>query len=444
MPGRDEPLYNLGAVVRQTGLKPDTVRAWERRYNLPTPQRSPGGHRLYSQRDVDTLHWLVARQGEGLSISRAVELWHQIEAQGRDPLEAPAPTARPPFPAPGPGSGGETLDKLREEWSASCLAFDEGQAEQTLAQAFALYPPETVVTELLQKAVSDVGRGWYEGSVTVQQEHFCSALAVRRLEALVMASPPPTRPGRILAACPPQEFHVFGLLVLTFLLRRRGWEVVYLGANVPADQLEATLTAANPHLVVLAAQQLQSAAALLDLALLLQRSDTPLAYGGLIFNLLPVLRDHIPGHFLGERLDLAPQTVESLLMAPRPLPQVVAATEPYNLARDHFRQQESLIQAQLVQAHAPMGISPQHLALAHRELARNISAALTLGDMDFVGTDLDWLKGLLGHHGQPTGLLRDYLITYRQVARENLDERGEPIVNWLDRVIHENGFNDVG
>ena len=411
------------------------MRAWERRYNLPTPQRSAGGHRLYSQRDVDTIHWLIARQHEGLSISRAVELWQQIESQGRDPLETPAPTARTPFSAPVPATSGETLDALRGDWVGACLAFDEARAEQILAQAFALYAPETIVTELLQKALSDIGEGWYKGRVTVQQEHFCSALAVRRLEALVMASAPPTRPGRILAACPPGEEHVFGLLLLTFLLRRRGWEVVYLGANVPAERLETTVAAISPHLVILAAQQLHSAATLLDLARLLQGSGTPLAYGGLVFNRLPALRDRMPGHFLGQRLDLAPQTAESLLTAPRPLPPVATAAELYSQARDHFRQRESLIQAHLVQAREPAGIAPQHLALAQRELARNIGAALALGDMDLIGSDLDWLKGLLGNRGLPTGLLRDVLMAYHQAAREHLDERGEPILAWLENVI---------
>ena len=85
------PRFNLKAVVQQTGLKPDTLRAWERRYGLPTPERSSGGHRLYSKHDVDTLKWLIARQREGLSIKRAVELWRQVESEGRDPPHPPGP-----------------------------------------------------------------------------------------------------------------------------------------------------------------------------------------------------------------------------------------------------------------------------------------------------------------------------------------------------------------
>ena len=83
------PTYNLKAVVQETGLKADTLRAWERRYNLPRPQRTPSGHRLYSDRDIEILKWLVLRQEEGLSISRAVALWRRLESEHPDPLKVP-------------------------------------------------------------------------------------------------------------------------------------------------------------------------------------------------------------------------------------------------------------------------------------------------------------------------------------------------------------------
>ena len=72
------PVYNLKAVVMETGLKPPTIRAWERRYGLPQPQRTDGGHRQYSERDIETLKWLIARQAEGISISHATELWRTL------------------------------------------------------------------------------------------------------------------------------------------------------------------------------------------------------------------------------------------------------------------------------------------------------------------------------------------------------------------------------
>jgi DNA-binding transcriptional MerR regulator/methylmalonyl-CoA mutase cobalamin-binding subunit len=431
MPDTQEgPFFNLKAVLQQTGLKPDTLRAWERRYGLPKPKRSEGGHRLYSQRDIGIVKWLVARQQEGLSIKCAVQMWQQLESEGQDPLQTPTPIAPPTAPAPAPRAASGTITQLREEWVAACLAYDERKAEQALAQVFALYPPETVCLELLQKAIAQIGQGWYRGEVTVQQEHFCSALAVRRLEALVMAAPPPTRPGRVLVACPPQENHTIGLLLLTFLLRRRGWEVTCMGANVPTERLEATVAAINPARAIVAAQQLHTAATLLEMAQALQREGVPLAYGGLIFNLLPTLREHIPGHFLGERLESAPRAVEALMTTPCPPPAVEAVPEAYQQAGEHYRQRQGLIEAQL-------GNAPNHLLPTNRELARDIGAALTLGDVDYMDAEIEWLEGLMRNHRMPTEMLHGYLHAYYQAARMQLDERGEPILAWLARVTDE-------
>ncbi len=84
------PAFNLKVVLKETGLTADTLRAWERRYGLPVPQRTAGGHRLYSQRDIETIKWLMKRQTEGLSISRAVDMWKEQLASGVDPLAGSA------------------------------------------------------------------------------------------------------------------------------------------------------------------------------------------------------------------------------------------------------------------------------------------------------------------------------------------------------------------
>src|SRR5512136_1109160 len=81
------PVYNLRVVLKETGLKADVLRAWERRYDLPHPQRTAGRQRLYSDYDIATIKWLKNKQSEGLSISRAVQLWKDLMAAGRDPLK---------------------------------------------------------------------------------------------------------------------------------------------------------------------------------------------------------------------------------------------------------------------------------------------------------------------------------------------------------------------
>jgi DNA-binding transcriptional MerR regulator len=430
----ETPTFNLKAVIQETGLKPDTLRAWERRYGLPDPDRTEGGHRLYSQRDIDMLKWLIARQEEGLSISRAVDLWRKLAEEGHDPLHAPGYELDEGPPAPFVPQG-ETLNELRDAWIEACLAFDEQRAENVLAQSFALYSPETVCFEILQKGLKYIGEGWYRGEVTVQQEHFTSELTMRRLEALVAASPPPTRPERILVGCSPEEAHTFIPLLLTFLLKRRGWEVIYLGARVPPGQMQLTVNTMQPDLVILTAQQLHTAATLLETARLLHEENVPLAFGGLIFNLIPSLVERIPGHFLGEKLEEAPEVVQELLASPRPTPDFEEPSTDSQQTLAHYQERQPLLEAETWQSLQEHRIQPRHLQLANEELGQNIVAALTLGDIDYLTTDIEWVEGLLGNRKMPSRALRQYLKAYHHAAQTHLNAHGRPILEWLDRVL---------
>lgn len=427
----DTPTFNLKAVIQETGLRPDTLRAWERRYGLPQPDRTGGGHRLYSWRDIETLKWLITRQQEGLSISRAVDLWRRLESEGQDPLRTSELPSHPAGPTVTPFSVGHGIAELRQAWIDACLAYDEQMAEHVIAQASALYPIETVCFDLLQKGLVHMGSGWYQGEISVQQEHFASALALRWIEALVVATPAPTRPARILVGCPPGEEHTFSLLVITLLLRRHGWKALYLGSNVPVARLESTVAAARPQLVILSAQQLTTAATLLDMAHLLQQEEIPLAYGGAIFNHVPALRQRIPGHFLGERLDLVPQVVEQLIGSLKPSPKAEPVPGSYLEALAHYREKQASIEVDVWNALKSGPVAQTHLANANTRMAGNISAALSLGSMAYLGSTVAWLEGLLVNYQIPAGQLYDYLDAYYQAARAHLDKRGEPVINWL-------------
>ncbi len=431
----EAPTFNMKVVVQETGLKPDTLRAWERRYGLPNPQRTAGGHRLYSQREIDMLKWLIARQEEGLSISNAIELWQSMEADGRDPLldyrEPGAAAALAP-----PLQGG-VIEESCAAWVDACLAFDEHRAQHVLAQAFALFPMETVCFEVLQKGLQAVGRGWYEGRVTVQQEHFASAQAVRQLEALLSAMNTAVRHGRLLLACPPEEQHTFGPLLLALLLRRRGWDIVYLGANVPLERLEASVRSIRPQLVILAAQTLITAATTLSVAQLLQTIDVPLAFGGAVFNQLPDARARIPGHFLGEDLAQAPERIKALLDDLPPSPTVAPQPLAMSTALDRFQEQRAFIEAYVHQEVQDEALTTAILANANEDLGNNIEAALQLGDLDLLWANMAWVQGLLVnfHYRMPEALMRHYLTTYRDGADRYLGEPGRLVVHWLSRLV---------
>ena len=429
------PLLNIKAVVTQTGLNPATIRAWERRYGLPRPTRTAGGHRQYSQRDVDIIMWLIARQDEGISISHSIDLWHSYIDKGEDPLQAGTAVAKKPAARVTPVFEGEQIDKLRNAWVSACLAYDRETAEQVLIRAFALYNPETICVELLQRGLVEVGNGWYNGEVTVQQEHFTSALSLQRLEMLISATPPPTRPERIVVATAPGDFHIFSPLLLTFLLRRRGWDVIYLGADVPADELELTIKQIQPELIVVSAQLLHTAANLKDLAKKALSHNVFITFGGLAFNQMPALRKLIPGYFLGESLQDAVQSVSEIMMQPPPVLQWVEPSDAYQRALTHFSERRASIESHVWGTFILSNKPTEHLSSINNDIAQTIEAALKLGDVELLDSDIAWIEHLLMGYQVPKLLIEDYIMAYYQAARIHLNEPASLIIDWLSQIL---------
>ncbi|HET9591049.1 MAG TPA: B12-binding domain-containing protein [Anaerolineales bacterium] len=428
------PAFNLKVVLKETGIAADTLRAWERRYGLPMPQRSAGGHRLYSQRDIETIKWLMRRQEEGLSISRAVDLWNEQIASGSDPLATLAASSTIPVQYQSPDT---TLDSLRAGWIDACLRFSESTSEQILNQAFSLFPVEAVCLEVLQKGMSEIGELWYQNLASVQQEHFASNLVMRRLDALLIASPAPTRQQTVIVGCPPDEWHALTPLLLSLLLRRRGLNVLYLGANVPISQFTDTVKNTGADLVVLIAQQLTSAATLQQTALALSSGKIRVAFGGRIFNLRPDLPSFIPGYFLGNDLPAALEEIEMVLSGKLKQRQPKAVSQVHASAQQAFASKRGQIERTVKEAVEPLSISPKDIETAIHFLGENIDAALQLGDMAHVSAEIDWLKGLLQSHRAPDGQLAHFLQTYAQSVDQNIKGQGQPILEWLTSEVEK-------
>lgn len=421
------PTFNLKAVLKETGIAADTLRAWERRYGLPMPDRSPGGHRLYSKRDIEIIKWLMAKQSEGLSISRAVDLWNEQTATGQDPLPAAVIQT---FSIPG-----VNLDSVRQAWLNACLAYDESTAEQVLNQAFAAHPLEAVCIEVMQRGLQQLGEMWYHNQINVQQEHFTFALVQRRLSALIAAAPPPTRPYTILIGCTTQEQHVFVPMLLTLLLRRRGLKVVYLGADVPIERYNETLISVKPHLVILSAQLLHTANGLRETAEYLNASGARVAYGGRIFNLLPELRDHIPAHFLGASINEATQTVESLLAADIPVKGFVPISEQDKILIKSFVRNQPMIDLYTITETNSFGIPMEFSEIASQQLSSNLVSAMSMGTIEAVAVEIGWLTGLLREHNQSTSDLDKFLSAYSKSIEKAMGHEGQPISDWLKTQI---------
>ena len=417
--------YNLGTVLRETGINADTLRAWERRYNLPEPERTDGGHRLYSERDVEIIKWLLRQQEDGVRISQAVKLWHSKLEAGDDPLyEKPAPKEE---------VGDQSqLDGFRQKWVDACIDFDEARAEHVANDAFMRFSPETAFLEIFLPSIREIGELWYQGKITVQQEHFASALIMRRLDALITTSPLPTRPEKMIIACPPKEEHTLSSLLLTLFLRRRGFHVVYLGTNVPFEEFKETVDTIQPNLVLFTAQQLTTAATLEQTVRALAPCGVTIGYSGGVFNTTPHIREYINAEFLGKTFDEVFLNIERLLRKSQPAAQRTLQN-PHETLLDVFEVGHIGIHAHLNQSLAKWNFPLRQLTDSTTFLSQAIAASLYLGNLDLLAPELAWVKSLLDYRKVQKEVRVEYFLrAYANSARATMGDIAKPLVDWLE------------
>ena len=330
-----DPVYNTRAVVQRTGVPADTFRAWERRYGLPMPRRTEGNQRLYSERDVAIIGWLRDQTRDGLTISQAVALFRSEEVQAPSvrtrPIVLSASDSFPRDPDQQNGLPSDRLAHYREEVIDALVAFDAARADRAVEEALALLPLEDVCLNVLQATLVEIGERWFRGEVSISSEHYSSHFVMRKIGTLFNLSRPEVGRGPLLAACAEGELHEVGLLLTCLFLSRRGYRIVYLGANLPIDEILETVNRTNPVLVLLSASTHLGAEHLIRASHLLSEKTTAaspalashhalqrplLGYGGRVFLVDPDLRGQVEGVFLGQDADEAVATVDRMLAHP--------------------------------------------------------------------------------------------------------------------------------
>jgi DNA-binding transcriptional MerR regulator/methylmalonyl-CoA mutase cobalamin-binding subunit len=298
----DTPIYTIKTVVHLTGITPATLRAWERRYGVLAPGRSEGGYRLYSERDIATLLWLKHQVDAGVTISRAVALLDMHHQAGEEPEFDERSDLAPSKPTGVAAGDIRSAQAISENLLDALLAYRENDAEALLDEAFALHPVEQVLELVITPTLVQVGERWHRGEATIGQEHFATAFLRRRLAALFnVYGNPPGGPLAITGSAP-AEWHDVGILLVSIILRRHGWRVIYLGQDVPADALIQEIRQQQPKLICLSATARESAERLVKVAEAIRELPQPqphLALGGLAFNANPELRLLFPTAYFG-------------------------------------------------------------------------------------------------------------------------------------------------
>ncbi len=219
--------HRIGEFSRRVGVSPELLRAWEQRYGLLQPVRSPGGFRLYGEEDAERVARMRRALDDGLSAAEAARVALEVN---------PAPEGLVEL------SPARMLEAIEHYDEAGVHAvFDEGISAVGL---------EPFVRDLILPVLVEVGRRWREGELTVSQEHFASVLVRGRLLALARLWGRGAGPLAVLA-CASGEQHDISLIIFGLLLRSYGWRVLFLGADTPLATLEETATKTSPAAIVL-------------------------------------------------------------------------------------------------------------------------------------------------------------------------------------------------
>lgn len=223
----------IGELARRTGVSPELLRAWEDRYGLLRPSRSPGGFRLYTEADEARTRRMIRLIDDGLSAAEAAR-------QALTDVETTTPGAAP------------IVDELADQLRAALDDFDGAAAHTAFDRLLAAVSPEVVLVDVVLPYLREVGERWAAGRASVAQEHFASHLIRGRLLAIARDWDTGAGPT-LLLACLPGEAHDLGLIIFGILAARRGWRVTLLGADTPIDTLYATARKMRPSLTVLLA-----------------------------------------------------------------------------------------------------------------------------------------------------------------------------------------------
>jgi MerR family transcriptional regulator, light-induced transcriptional regulator len=201
-----------------------------------------------------------------------VEYPNELRSSGHDPAQEtyyparPQPTVQKPSPNPG---------NLADDLLEALVHFNEPAALEVTRRAFALYSVDQVLLEVVQPTLVRLGEAWHRGELPIAVEHYATQFCMQYLMSMLAASAPPSQPGTIVAACAPGELHQVGLLILVVMLRWRGWDVKYLGPDLPLERLEEALNPLLPQALLFSANRIETAARLAGLADIIARFPSP-------------------------------------------------------------------------------------------------------------------------------------------------------------------------
>lgn len=234
--------FPIRVLSEKTGVAPTTLRAWERRYGLLKPQRTPKGHRLYNSNDVDAVNRIVNLLNENYTISKAINAIKLEEIQEK--IETGSDPEKP---------NTDHWDEFHKRFLTAIEQFDEYKLDNIYNEALSLYPIDLVSSQILRPLLTTLGLRWESRDAGIAEEHFFTSYLRNKVGARLHHIGGKNQGQRILLACMPGEFHELGSLLFGLSAMSRGYRILFLGADLPLDQIRQVVEKTEIDAVLLSA-----------------------------------------------------------------------------------------------------------------------------------------------------------------------------------------------
>lgn len=236
--------FTIKEVEKLSGIKAHTLRIWEQRYNIITPNRKPGNHRFYSNADLKKLLKIAFLNHGGHKISEIARL----SLSEMDNLVQPDKAA------------GRLKDAFFLQMTEAVMDFDEKRFLESIHILEAKWGYETTLREVVFPLLNRIGMFWITDKITPGQEHFASHIITSTLLEAIDKLPRQTmfQKGKVMLFTPQGEQHELGLLFITYLLKRNGIATVYIGIGTSTQTLKEYYEVHHPsHLFLFMTSNLQ-------------------------------------------------------------------------------------------------------------------------------------------------------------------------------------------
>jgi DNA-binding transcriptional MerR regulator/methylmalonyl-CoA mutase cobalamin-binding subunit len=236
--------YPIKVVSQMTGLSEFVIRAWEKRYDAVVPSRTETNRRLYSEEDIEKLQLLneVVRKGHnigGIANLSIQDLRSILEKENKVTQKVVS----------------KEIDQDVNSLLSGCIeavkAYDGKELETILLKASSKFSQPVLIENLIIPLVYKIGELWHEGIIRIANEHLATAVIRSFLANLIVQNKASENAPLLISATPRGQDHEIGAMIVGVTAAPLGWKVIYLGPNLPVEEIAAVADSLEAKAVAL-------------------------------------------------------------------------------------------------------------------------------------------------------------------------------------------------